>query len=757
MIYLNLTRTLVEKMDRFSTGENIPLLSNIVFLLLFLILYFIQEKNDIQFININNSDFQIIDVFVFVIAIFSMYGIYIGFLQYITGHSEKARYLGKSKIKYLTDISIWYQITQTKSFLVTLFLSITLPVLFINTHGILQNNLLYTWQTSMGILLWIYIYLIGMSLKIMRILFLIKDDVDSGLEYNIRESIKRKYTDLFREMYYSGFDYNDIKNFFSWIKYDIRKVDGAEVGYFLTIVFSSIYENIVYFDEFKSIRRVSEHGNIISLFNGYKKFINEKWNYLSKFQEKVDFSTYKKLIYQDIEMLDFLISRNPELVQESDNHFVLNWRTQNIHNFLFDKLLEKATPDNMTDICLTVKQTTCNLKSSPADSITYYIKVEKYKWEQIFDIYLKGENYFALPTFSDKRVTNFQNGEEFEKVTFDNDNIELYSQICLNYLINSYGYIRELITENINLEKLILTMDKESQVAYILYQLLYPGVDKWNSNVIFYKEKLESAFKFLENDQREQLFLSAAVKVSNTHIGHRVTYGVLKEIFYNREKKITAINYFDQFEYSRISNLKLIFVQSILSNNASYCGRILIHTKDIDFETRVVDSLCVSYLSAVDELPSLIECVRFKDIMEDLIQKSTLDIRIIAHNLGLKGLLYYEWLLDYQVDSVDTVSTFLGAIKSRFKKISRYHFIPNSIFEFFIVKSIDVSYTEIFNNQEFLIAFKTEGNNFLRSIDMTANEFVESIYNKLFDFELVSIGKSDVEQISNKLTEILSN
>ncbi|UQZ75708.1 hypothetical protein C2I17_14745 [Niallia circulans] len=760
-IYLKFTRKLLNKIDRFSRGRNLPKISNIGFPLLFLILYSIQEKNHIQFININNPDFQILVVYGFVIGILSMYGIYIGFLQFITGHSEKVRFLGKSKVKYLTDTSIWYQITQTNSFFVTLFFSIVLPVLFMNTRGILQNNLLYTWQTSIGVLLWIYICLIGMSLKIMRILFLIKDEVDSGLESNIKETIKQKYIDLFRKMYYSNFNYNDIGTFLNWINYDTRKIDGEELGSFLTVIFSSIYEKIVLYEEFQSVRLLKKYGDSYErLFNDYEKFTIEKWGYLTTLQEKIDFSIYQKLINQDIKIFDYLIRINPELVQEnkSDNHFAFNLRNRNIHNFLFGKLLKKATPDNMTVICWAVKESTRNLKKSHTDkiTITYYTDVEKYKWEQIFDIYLNGENPFNLPKLSDKRVKKFHYGDKYEEIIIDNDNIRLYSQICLNHLISNYGHIRELISENKNLKKLILTMDKESLVAYLMYQLLYPDVDKWNSNVIFYKEQLEFAFKFLENDKQEQLYLSAAEKVSNTHIDHRLTYEVLKNLFYSRKKKITAINYFDQFNYSMISNLKLIFVQSILSGNDSYDGRIALNNGGTDFETRAVKSLCVNYLRAIDELPSLIKCEGFKNIMEDLVQKSNLNIRIISHNLGVRGLLYYEWLLNSQV-GLDTVSTFLDAIKHRYEDRTSYHFISNSIFEFFIVKSISFSYTEIFNNKEILNAFKKDGNYFIRNLNMTSNEYVESIYTKLIDFKLVSIGKSDIEQISNKLTEILSN
>lgn len=71
---------------------------------------------------INLSTRSSIEILGFVVAILSMYGIYIGFLQYLTSDFSSDKYLGRSKTNYLIKKSIWYHITQTKIFICILFL-----------------------------------------------------------------------------------------------------------------------------------------------------------------------------------------------------------------------------------------------------------------------------------------------------------------------------------------------------------------------------------------------------------------------------------------------------------------------------------------------------------------------------------------------------------------------------------------------------------------------------------------------------------
>ncbi|MCY7531020.1 hypothetical protein, partial [Bacillus altitudinis] len=175
--------------DVLLSERNLPRFSKSLFLVLYFSLFIVQCKFGIKFIEYQNQYFNLVSVYGFVVGLLSIYGIYIGFLQFLVGDSDKVNYLGRSKIKHLADTSIWYQITQTKPFLLILFLTITSPILIINTSGELKDNLIFAWQTSVTMLFWIYIFLIGMSLQIIRMLFLIKGKSDIGLEHTINESI----------------------------------------------------------------------------------------------------------------------------------------------------------------------------------------------------------------------------------------------------------------------------------------------------------------------------------------------------------------------------------------------------------------------------------------------------------------------------------------------------------------------------------------------------------------------------------------
>src|SRR5699024_1194447 len=112
-----------------------------------------------------------------------------------------------------------------------------------------------------------------------RILFLIKDKTDLGLERIIKESISREYYILFRRIYRSKFKNNEVQHFFRILEHDISKVDTHSIGYFLTNVFSMIDMNVgSEYGEFRS-SRIENHDyreNKEYLYNDYKSFIGEK-------------------------------------------------------------------------------------------------------------------------------------------------------------------------------------------------------------------------------------------------------------------------------------------------------------------------------------------------------------------------------------------------------------------------------------------------------------------------------------------------
>ncbi|MFN6686333.1 hypothetical protein ACK4CS_08915 [Enterococcus gallinarum] len=329
--------------DIFFTKRYLSLLGEVLLLILFFSLFLFQKRLSVRLFEPTTFKFNLIEIYGFVIGILSIYGIYIGFLQFVIGDSEKSRWLGKNKLKYLTDTSIWYQITQTKYFLITLFILVILPVPIIYTSDEIQNDLLYIWQASLVILLCIYIFLIGMSLEMLLILFLIKGESDWGLERNIKKYIENEYYRYFKKMYKYGFDAEKIEVFFRKLANNLQKVNDEEVDEFILTIFSEINKNMMYpFGEFKKVRKIKTFYGTDDkfLYYDYKRFIYKKWEFLTRIQEDIRFSSFKELIDDDMFIISQLVKENPEFIEER-NVMQRMWyeQNENTHEYLFDKLI----------------------------------------------------------------------------------------------------------------------------------------------------------------------------------------------------------------------------------------------------------------------------------------------------------------------------------------------------------------------------------------------------------------------------------
>lgn len=747
MIQTKFTRRLLHFFDSLFSERNLPWISTIMFLSCYFFFFIIQQRKKIEFIKYDQSSFDLIGVYGFIIGILSMYGIYIGFLQFIVGDSDKVRYLGKSKIEYLVDTSVWYQITQTKPFLVVLFLTIIFPILIINMSGEMKGIFIYAWQAGVMMLLLIYIFLIGISLQILRILFLIKGKADSGLEYIIEDSIRVEYYRLFKKMYRSKFTFEDVDNFFYSLKFDVSRVDDQSLGFFLTKVFTEISVEVgSKYGEFKSVwsenLSYGEYENY--LYDYYKKFIIRKWEFLSTVKNRIDWNSFSSLINMDIRTMKYLVAKTPKAYEKDNNSLRNLWDNEvdNIHEYLFDWLLEKAMldacdmeilykdiEDTMREIAFKEKK---NIESA---LLEYYIDFEQYKWKKIAEYYLDSESHFKLPEL------------------YSDSNKKWYSKSIFKFLIGHYGDLREPISENKKLMELVFSMNKKYRVAYYLYQIFYPD-SGWTKNTVFFQEKLKNIFQFTIDDEGKNLYSAAAVVVAKTHINHRITFNMLMTIFNDRSKKISSMAYFDQFKNSRTSPLKIIFIQGSLYYNSKYSIKINLPDQTIENDVKRVEELCEDFLRSIDKMPEIVKCEGLSYTMEYLLENVNLSIERLINDLGIVSLLYYRFILEWK-KGIQTSSLFLDVITDRNRKEISYFFWRESTFTFFALEMIDKRYENYFNDRQFLADFKSAGILFLDRLNITLDEYIEGIYETLKDAPYGKIGKASLRQIHNKLEKLL--
>src|SRR5699024_10952985 len=98
---------------------------------------------------------------------------------------------------------------------------------------------------------------------------------------------------------------------------------------------------------------------------------------------------------------------------------------------------------------------------------------------------------------------------------------------------------------------------------------------------------------------------------------------------------------------------------------------------------------------------------------------------------------------------------FLESVTYADKDKISINFWSESIFTFFALKIIDSSYEQYFKDKQFLDAFKYGGISILDRLDVTFDEYIGTIYERLKNSIYGKIGKASLRQISIKLEKIL--
>lgn len=222
-----------DRLNNFLFKEKIEDTSELLLMLLFIELVYLQLNNNVPTINL--IDKSSIEILGFIVAILSMYGIYIGFLQYLAGDDRSEMYLGRSKVNYLVEKSFWYYATQSKIFIFMLLSTITVPIAVKINVG-LTKELTVLWQTSYISLLIVYIFLLSMSLYIIRVAFLMKAKDDENLKNNMAKQVQQHYTEIFWFIFYNRDRYHNdfIKN---KLTRDFSKLDVSEYEKFVINIF----------------------------------------------------------------------------------------------------------------------------------------------------------------------------------------------------------------------------------------------------------------------------------------------------------------------------------------------------------------------------------------------------------------------------------------------------------------------------------------------------------------------------------------
>lgn len=769
---------------KYKISINMRDISEVVLLLLLISLIYVQDFFKVPTISFQDSTTNIVELISFEIGVFSLYGIYVGFLQFLT-ENDKAYYLGVSKTKFMLDKSIWSRFTRTKLFHILLLLTVAMPV-FINF--IYQPYYFeYIWQASSGIVVIIYIYLLKLNISVAYNVFRLnaegihkkiqKQDSSSTEIKKIRElrktsideeisiSLQREMKELFWKVYKKPDEYVD--NFVSvFLENRFLLIDVEERNEFTFSIFHKENwrnYNLAYsIDEY--LKKLSSK-QISEFYNFYRKYCKYKWEFLKKFQDNILSNTWRELIEQDLEVFQILEEKDDTFevlqIEKPTRPYLRQSSDYKIKEYLFETLINNKTI-NLNVVVEGLNSELQSIKNSKYKKELQVINEEflRFKLNQLFKLYEEGEREFSLPKF--KKLSYEFDGSKRN----DSYNSMLYSEICFNYLdrgrIEDFSQLKVKVDDSEEqkkqklkaqkIQKLILSMNEEYCLAFMLYQLLYTDGELWDNNINFYDTHIKKIMDENKNHQ-DYLFNKAKNILLRTDIKHRINKEFLDILWNTRNDEITSITWFEQFGYRhRMSKFKILYIQWLLTER-NYPPR----NRFEKFKNKELNNeICVDYFILTDKVPGLFtkDCYNlYKNdlqyIIEYILSEGDINLQYISGKLSLTGLLRLEHILkNNPKPSFNNRVIFdsMGEIKWLFNNSS-------NILDFYILKLIDGYYFNLYQDKEFINGFKSKLEKQL-NFNMTTKEYVDAISEKIHDFEIVST--SNKREIVSKLNDILN-
>lgn len=769
---------------KYKISINMRDISEIVLFLLLITLIYVQEFFKVPTVSFQNTGTNIVELISFEIGVFSLYGIYVGFLQFLT-ENDKAYYLGVSKTKFMLDKSIWSRFTRTKLFHILLLLTVAMPVLSNFIHQ--PDYLEYIWQASSGIVILIYIYLLKLNIRVAYNVFRLnaegihkkiqKQDSSSAEMKKIRElsktsvdkeisiSLQREMKELFWKVYKKPDEYVD--NFVSvFLENHFLLIDVEERNDFVFSIFHKEYwrnYNLAYsIDEY--LEKLPSK-QISDFYKFYRKYCKYKWEFLKEFQDNILSSTWKELIEQDLRVFQSLEKKDDtfEVLQIEKPKKVDDRQSSDykIKEYLFETLINNKTI-NLNEIVEDLKSELQSIKNSNDEKELQKQNEDllRFKLNQLFKQYERGEREFSLPKFeklSDEFFGNERN---------DFYNSMFYSKICFNYLdrgrIEDFSQLKVKADDSEEqkkqklkaqkIQKLILSMNEEYCLAFMLYQLLYTDGELWDNNINFYDTHIK---KIMDENKKHQdyLFNKAKNILLRTNIKHRITKEFLDILWNTRNDKMTTITWFDQFgNRHRMTKFKILYIQWLLTERSSLPRNRFEDFKNNEFNNEI----CVDYFILTDKVTGLFtkDCNNLykndlQHMIEYILSEEDINLRYISGKLSLIGLLKLEHILKNKSNpsfNNRVIFDSMGEIKWLFNNSS-------DILDFYILKLIDDYYLNLYQDKEFINGFKSKLDRQLNS-NMTTTEYVDAVSEKIHDFEIVSTSKK--RKIVSKLNDILN-
>ncbi|OZV23083.1 hypothetical protein [Streptococcus sobrinus] len=541
-----ITKTLLkyyDKVKRYLFWEKISEFSSFLIVVIILLLVWIQKSTMVNILG-NKFKYSIpiinlvkksnLEIFGFVVAILSIYGIYLGFLQYLTSDIKEDIYLGQSKMQFLTKDSFWYHVTQSKLFFLLLLATIIIPI-FVKMNLFYVKDLEILWQTIYLLLLIIYIFLLDLNLYIIRVVLLVKNNDDNVFKANIRRSWQQKYTEIF----WQGYNRKENLRIYHLLQADLKKVNDNERLSFIQNIFeedhfnnsklfSTIWMKVTSNYRIKNTQKLKNLIETIlftdriwlktykeriaddiskewyNFYNYYKSFVLKKWEFLFQINDSTvkSYEALNPLLKNDEEIFEKILQKSLyddriiNLEMDERHRGVIDKVTYEIsRNSILKKLFDYKCElinevKNLNNLEKEMEKSTRKINADSIENFTelqkqFLKKLEEYRWKKILQVKTKFNSKTNLPS-SDIIITSYDDSS-----IDDYDNSNLYSRVFLERIISQFD------------ESLYQSMNSIYKILYHLYNT--SNVDS-NWEIDWLIEKLNAPVEVVASEVIKRVF-----------------------------------------------------------------------------------------------------------------------------------------------------------------------------------------------------------------------------------------------------------
>ena len=549
----------------------IKLLIGYITIILLFIFTVLQQKKQFLRIPLN------CDPIVLTVAIYTMYGIFVSFIQFLISYSStnnRDLYWGRSKTKLIIMDSMEYRVFNSTLFrMLLLYLSAYSildfkKVLLLSKYHNYADSLFYV---SITIIIIEFIVLFIKGLMISNVLFYVQEDGDR-INTQIKRNIFNEYQLVFNDSIKSH-DYDFIKILFA----DLSNIEKSQRGEMIYSVLCHVYSWYQWVWESKDKKMLVSLEKIFQRSgkqNSYYKLaslrlINSNfWNQYGQSKLELPFEKLLKIYTKQQDLMFHFIQKESggdkeefssmfEAVYKADNTLLNEikffdfpeavWKAissqkdiislcDSARNFQMMERLYHAFESN--DYCCTeslreiIIERYCN----------FIIKVLKKEKELVLQ--MDGRNIeYSLDIKSWKEdkenCDQIQKGDTYKiYIDFREDLKRALKNKLLHYFI-------ELENNELNqnfIKKLSGFMEVKYIMFFICYRILYTGPDyyKWKEEILFFKELISSRYyadKILSKQNVD--FVAKAIADDNIgHIGHRIKVDLINWIFHNINSQV---------------------------------------------------------------------------------------------------------------------------------------------------------------------------------------------------------------------------